>query len=105
MERLGKEMAYLVSRAFLYGLEGKELAIWRLIAMGYKYGGEVVHMLGEEAVSQVQHMVRAVGNEAHLQLEFLRFSQYEGPINRALYTAADVGAFLPPLFGGAVSYP
>ena len=78
VERLGKEMAYLVSRAFLYGLEGKELAIWRLIAMGYKYGGEVVHMLGEEAVSQVRHMVRAVGNEAHLQLEFLRFSQYEG---------------------------
>lgn len=76
--KIGSEAADLVNRAFLYGMEGKELAILRFLRMGYQHGSKTVRMLGEGAVSDVQHMVQSVGNECHLLLGFLRFSEVNG---------------------------
>lgn len=79
-KKLGPEAEELVSRAYLYGLPGKELAIYRFLRMGFRLGPDTVRMLGEEAVSRVQDMARAVGNEAHLMTEFLRFSERGGAL-------------------------
>lgn len=77
-KKMGKDGEYLVKTGFLYGLEEKELWLYHFIRMGYHYGKSVCNMLGDEVVSKVQKMVLSVRNEAHLMVEFLRFTDYNG---------------------------
>lgn len=68
----------LISTGFLFCGEGKEMAILRFLRLGFRYGASVLDMMGNADVCRLQHIVRAVRNEAHLSLEFLRFSEYNG---------------------------
>lgn len=68
----------LISTAFLFGGEGKEIAILRFLRIGFRYGADALDMMRNADVCRLQHIVRAVRNEAHLSLEFLRFSEYAG---------------------------
>ncbi len=78
--KMGKEAEELVETAFLYGGDEKSIVIYRFICLGYKYGKKVSDMLGNETVSAIRNMVRAVLNERHHMLEFLRFSEYNGSL-------------------------
>lgn len=69
---------YLIETAFLYCDDTKAIVIYRFICLGYKHGKNVVDMLGNDTVSALQNMARAVSNERHLMLGFLRFSEYGG---------------------------
>lgn len=77
-QKMGPAAEYLIKTAFLNGLPGKELAIYDFIRLGYRHGTRTANMLGNEIVAELQHRVLAVGNEAHLLVEFLRFEEYSG---------------------------
>ncbi|MEG1942429.1 MAG: TIGR03915 family putative DNA repair protein [Angelakisella sp.] len=104
-KKLGIQGRYLVTTAFLYGGEEKAADIYRFIAMGYKLGTAAAYMLGDERVSRVRKMSRAVLNEAHQFTGFVRFSQYSGAAlppslaaeQHSLMEAEDrkIGCYLP----------
>lgn len=75
-KKLGAQGRDLVTTAFLYGGEEKAFDLYRFIVMGYRVGPSVAYMLGDELVSRVHKMSRAVRHEAHLLTGFIRFSQY-----------------------------
>ena len=74
--KISRAAEEMISTGFLCGLPGKELVLLQFIRKGLREGGRITGMLGDEAVSRVYHMVRAVGNESHLMRGFLRFSEY-----------------------------
>lgn len=83
----------LITYAFLSANEDKEIAILRFILMGYKYGVKTIDMLTDDTVSDIHKMYKAVGNENHLLLGFVRFSEYNG----ALVAVIEPKHFVLPL--------
>lgn len=76
--RIGPEAQKMVETCFLYGEAGKELTIYGFIRTGLRFGPKAVGMLADDTINRFHRMIRAVGNESHLMLEFLRFSEYDG---------------------------
>lgn len=76
--KLGKDAEYLIKVGFLCGLSQKSLIIFDFIRLGYEHGKSISYMLADTTVSQLQNMVKAVNNEKHLLLGFVRFSEYNG---------------------------
>ena len=56
----------------------KELLLIRFVLLGYKYGATVTGLTVQPDVCALWKTVRAVRNEAHCYLEFLRFSDLGG---------------------------
>ena len=56
----------------------KELLLIRFVLLGYKYGAKVTGLTVQPDVCALWKTVRAVRNEAHCYLEFLRFSDLGG---------------------------
>jgi len=54
--------------------------IYRFLIYGFHIGSEITTCLHIPAVQEIFRLNRAVGNEAHLLTEFLRFSEWEGGI-------------------------
>ena len=68
----------LAEDAFRYGGAGKEDAILRLVRLGMRRGSAVLRMTGHPDVAPAWQMARAVNNEAHQYLGFVRFSEMGG---------------------------
>ena len=90
-QKVSPEFQSLVTRGFLTCLEDRELALYDLIALGYKEGKTVTRNLTAPAVARVVGAVRHLEGEAHLLRGFVRFSDQDGvlageiePKNRVL---------------------
>ena len=94
--KLGSAAGRLIESAFLYGGEGRELAILELMRAGYRLGPRVVSMLDLPEVQTVFSMRRAVENEAHHLTGFVRFSEIRGALVSVSYTHLDVYKRQPP---------
>lgn len=79
-KKISAEAKSLIETAFLYGDDEKALCIYRFIKLGYQQGAKITAQFGDETVSALHGMVRAVNNEAHLMTGFVRFSDYEGSL-------------------------
>lgn len=64
-----------VYRTMLSCEPGKTEAVYRFLIYGFHLGRKVLDQLQIPEVHEVFRLNRAVGNEAHLLIEFLRFSQ------------------------------
>lgn len=94
--KLGKDAEQLIYTAFLYGGHEKGDAIFRFIRMGYSKGKSVYNMLQSETVATVHNMAKSVGNENHLLLGFVRFSE----VNGGLVSIIEPKHFVLPLMKG-----
>lgn len=78
LKKMGKDAEYLIKISFLCDLREKALIIFDFIRLGYQHGFSVSNMLADTTVSCIHNMVKAVQNEQHLLLGFVRFSEYNG---------------------------
>lgn len=76
--KISAEAHTLVKDTFLSCLEEKELRILEFLRLGYQVGPSVTELTTHDTVHTLIKAVRYLGNEAHLSLEFLRFSEYDG---------------------------
>lgn len=68
----------LVLDTFFSCAEGKERKILRFLLFAYRTGEAAVRMRAHEYVAPLYEAQRALLNETHLLLGFLRFSEYDG---------------------------
>ena len=76
-KRAGQEAYEMVFRASLSREEEKADRIYRFLVYALNYRGDITRMLQIPAVYEIFSMNRNVGNEAHLLIEFARFSNTE----------------------------
>lgn len=76
--KLGGDFLKIVQRLSLSFEEDRELLILKFVILGFKYGRRVLSMLADNTVNRVMKVESYVAKEAHLSLEFLRFSDYGG---------------------------
>lgn len=74
--KISPEAEKLVMDTFLSCLEDKEIKILSFLRKGYKTGKNITNLSTDDDVYTLQKAVKYLGNEAHLSLEFLRFSEY-----------------------------
>lgn len=74
-KKMGLEAEELIERGFLTCMQERELALLRLMRLGYKVGAKVCALMTDPAVERVQKAVLHLGREAHLYLGFVRFSE------------------------------
>lgn len=79
-QKISGEAYKWVYKAALSHEEGKADLIYRFLIYGFHYGASVIENLNIPAVYEMFRINRAISNEAHLQLEFVRFSEMEGKI-------------------------
>ena len=72
------EAAQLVRDCFFSSADGKERSILRFLLLAYRTGARLLRMRAHEYVAPLYEAQRALLNEAHLILGFLRFSEYNG---------------------------
>ena len=72
-KKISKE-AYLYVYYACLAQEDELDTIYRFLRVGFRNGGQVVHMLAEPSVMRMMELRRRVGNEIHLSREFLRFT-------------------------------
>jgi len=73
-KKISWEAYQMVYRCAMSSHPNKLDAIYRFLILGFAYGSSVTHMLKETAVITVFEINRRVANEAHLSIEFMRFS-------------------------------
>ena len=100
LERISAEVLEWAQTAYLSCVDGRELLIYQFIALAYRYGAKVTSMLADPVVSGVFKAVRAVRNEAHLLIEFLRFSDFGGALVAEIEPKALVLPYLKTHFAG-----
>ena len=71
--KAGRQAYEMVFRASLSQEEDKADKIYRFLIYALNCGGRVTDMLQIPAVYEIFRINRAVGNEAHLLIEFARF--------------------------------
>lgn len=71
-----------IARAAMTNREEKADVIYRFVILGLHYGGKIITNYSNPTVEAIFEMNRAVGNEVHHYLGFLRFSELK---NRVLY--------------------
>lgn len=77
-KKLGGGALELVQTGFLFDGSEKEEAILQFLIFAFRTGPKAVDMTGTAAVDRLFRMARAVRNDQHLSLEFLRFADYSG---------------------------
>ncbi len=92
-KKMGKEAKELTETAFLIDRDDKADVLYRFICLGYNVGAKVFYMLGNEIVSEVHNMSKAVMFEKHRIIEFVRFSEFNG----ALISVVEPKHFVLPL--------
>lgn len=78
LKKHGRDSEMLIKAAFLYGYPEKAIAIFQYIRLLFKVGSKAYNMLQNEASADLHDMERAVTNERHHMVEFLRFAEYHG---------------------------
>lgn len=79
-KKMGNAAFDSVRRAFLTCLPQKERYILLFLRLGYRHGPSVMNMLADDTVNTLFKAVKYLNNEAHLHLEFLRFSDFNGAL-------------------------
>lgn len=74
--KMSKQAEYHVQRAFLSCMPHKESRILDYLRLGYRVGAKVTQLSTQDEVVILEKAVQYVNNEAHLSLEFLRFSEF-----------------------------
>lgn len=78
VKKISPEAKEIIEKSFLTNMKDKELHMLRFMLLGYKHGRKITEMLDNDEVDRVQKAVLFLGREAHLTLEFIRFSDYGG---------------------------
>lgn len=73
--RLGGRIKYWLATAFLSTAPEKEMILLRFVRRVFEMGAAAAQMLGDPDIARAWELERAVRNEAHLMLEFIRFEQ------------------------------
>lgn len=76
-KKISKNAEGFLKKAFLCETPDKELKMLRFIRLGYRAGEKIMHMTTDDRVDALLKPVKALSNEAHYSLEFLRFSQFD----------------------------
>lgn len=98
-EKAGQEVYEQIYRASLSHDEEKADRIYRFLIYALHYGSVILDKLQVPAVYDIFQMNRNVGNEAHLLIEFLRFSQTrDGVLFGVVGPKNDVIILLAPHF-------
>ena len=74
--KISQEARELVHSVFLSCAEHKEMIILRFLLLGYKRGAQTPYLISNVDVAPMLEAEKFLKNEAHLMLEFLRFSDY-----------------------------
>ena len=97
--KISEDAYRYVYRAALSEEAGKVDMIYRFLIYGFRLGRSVLDALSLPPVHEIFRLNRAVANEAHLLIEFLRFSQLpEGILFGVIGPKNDVTALLMPHF-------
>ena len=80
MNRIGEEFTGQVIFAFLSWTPGKEIMIYRYIALGFKIKEKIFSKLDDDVVRKVLDMCSQTGTEKHKWKGFLRFSVMENNV-------------------------
>ena len=78
--RISPAAAAFARDVFLTSLPEKELPLLRILQEGFRSGGTVLDRLADGDLHVLWKAVRAMRNEAHLLLGFVRFSDYGGTL-------------------------
>lgn len=100
LARISDEVRDWVESIYLSCVSGRELLIYRFIRLAYSHGARVTAMLNDPLVSAAFKAKRALGNEAHLLIEFLRFSDYGGALAAEIEPKGLVLPLMAPHFTG-----
>lgn len=82
--KISREALEWVEDGFLSCEARKERLILDFLRKGYRAGPQITRMLWDETVSRMQKAVQFLRNEAHLSLEFLRFSERNGVLTAVI---------------------
>ncbi len=74
--KISAQAKELVHAVFLSCAEHKEMIILRFLLLGYKRGAQTMYLISNPDVAPMLEAEKFLKNEAHLMLEFLRFSDY-----------------------------
>ena len=97
--KISEDAYRYVYRAALSEEKGKADLIYRFLIYGFHLGKPVLDTLKLPPVHEIFRLNRAVANEAHLLIEFLRFSQLpEGVLFGVIGPKNDVTSLLMPHF-------
>ncbi len=83
--KISEEAYQMVLYSALSDSPWKADYILHFLELGFRFGGNVIHRLQEEAVRDIFELNRYVGNELHLFKGFLRFEEIESGILFAKY--------------------
>ncbi len=75
--KISQEAYYMIYYASLSFEEDKVDWIYRFLKKGFRYGGKVTQMHGDEEICKMFELKRNVGNESHMFREILRFQDSE----------------------------
>ncbi len=100
LERISAEVLEWTQTAYLSCVDGRELLIYQFIALAYRHGAKITSMLADPVVNGMFQAVRAVRNEAHQLIEFLRFSDFDGALVAEIEPKALVLPYLGRYFAG-----
>ena len=75
LDRMGRAVRERITTGFLADEPGKELILLRFARLCFERGPSAARMLGDADVSAAFELERAVNNERHKYIEFLRFEQ------------------------------
>ena len=88
----------LVRDTFFSCAEGKERKILRFLLFAYRVGDAALRMRAHDCVAPLYEAQRALRNEVHLLLGFLRFSEYDGVLVARIRPKNFVLPYLQPHF-------
>ncbi len=102
--KAGRQAYEMVFRASLSQEEDKADKIYRFLIYALNCGGRVTDMLQIPAVYEIFRINRAVGNEAHLLIEFARFSETKDKVLVSMVGPKnDVSILMAPHFADRLS--
>lgn len=85
LERLGGTVQDRIATGFLSDAPDKDLVLLRFARLCFEQGPRAAGMLGDPDVAAAFAMARAVGNEAHLFMEFIRFEERAGMLGAVIH--------------------
>lgn len=97
-KKISPQAELMVRQGFLSCEPKKELLLYRFIRLGYQYGGRVALRLTDETVNTLNRSLKYLHNEAHLFIEFLRFSDYDGALTAVIEPKNTVLPLVGPHF-------
>ncbi len=85
LERLGGTVQDRIATGFLSDDPDKDLILLRFARLCFERGPGAARMLGDPDVAAAFALARAVGNEAHLFIEFIRFEERDGMLGAVIH--------------------